>query len=217
MGQYHYPLNLSKHEFIDPLKLGCGLKLWEQVVNGVGTGTALTILLAAGGNEPRGGGDLEVDTDNPEYNEIAKSIIGRWAGDRIALVGDYAEDTDLPARFKASKLYGKCCAETKEVKSPFPDKLPDGTPSECSYQSNGGFVHFVEVKPSVFKDITDLVCRVIEHELDGKFSGKGWREFKRNPKKEEGEVKVQAKKAKVKTPKEVTIAEMVDTMMDGQL
>jgi hypothetical protein len=182
MGQYVIPLNLTKREFIDPHKLGNGLKLWEQVASDVGTGTALTILLAAGGNEPRGGGDLEVNTDDPEYNEIAKSIIGRWAGDRVAIVGDYAEDTDLPATFKASKLYGKCRGKDKEVESPYLDKLPDGTPSECVFQSGN---HYVEVKPPVFKDITDLVCRVIEYELDGKFSGKGWRKFIRNSDKKE--------------------------------
>jgi len=29
-----------------------------------------------------------------------------------------------------------------------------------------------------FKDISDDVCRVIEHELHGRFVGEGWREFK---------------------------------------
>jgi hypothetical protein len=46
---------------------------------------------------PRGGGDLE-----------SHPAIGRWAGNRIALVGDYAEDTDLPLEFHASKIYGLC-------------------------------------------------------------------------------------------------------------
>ena len=30
MGQYHYTVNLSKKEFINPHKLGDGLKLLEQ-------------------------------------------------------------------------------------------------------------------------------------------------------------------------------------------
>lgn len=96
MGQYWFPINLTKKEFIDPHKLGSGLKLWEQLANSPGTGTALLILCAAM-PEARGGGDLK---ENP--------IIGRWAGDRIALVGDYADDSDLPAEFAASQLYDKC-------------------------------------------------------------------------------------------------------------
>ena len=54
-----------------------------------GTLTALAILLANGNN--RGGGDLH--SDHP--------IIGSWAGDRIVIAGDYADDgkfTDDPAR-----------------------------------------------------------------------------------------------------------------------
>ena len=44
------------------------------------------------------------------YSEIAKRTVGRWAGDQIAVVGDYAEDGDLPPEFKASSIL----AETEE-------------------------------------------------------------------------------------------------------
>ena len=74
------------------------------------------------------------------YPKIAERVIGRWAGDRIALVGDYAENTDLAAEFEASKIYGEC---------------QDGK----------------------YTDITDFVCRVIEHELNGAFSRSGWRQW----------------------------------------
>lgn len=132
MGQYWLTVNLDKKEFIDPHMLGCGLKLWEQLASSSGTGAALIILCAAM-PEARGGGDL---TENP--------IIGRWAGDRIALIGDYAEDSDLTnAPIPASTIYGAC--------------------------RNGEF-----------RDITLDVCAVIEHELDGKFMGDGWRTFKEN-------------------------------------
>lgn len=30
------------------------------------------------------------------YNTVAKRTIGRWAGDRIAIIGDYSEDSDMP-------------------------------------------------------------------------------------------------------------------------
>lgn len=76
-----------------------------------------------------------------DYQAIAKRTIGRWAGDRIALVGDYAEDGDLPnAKDKASEIYGYC--------------------------SEGQW-----------KDISEDVCAVIEHELHGKYEGEGWRDF----------------------------------------
>ena len=158
MGQYWLPVNLDKREFVDPHKLGAGLKLFEQLANHPGTGAAL-ILLTAALPETRGGGDFDLE-DNwhgaertvPPYNASpgpmpkdyparAKSVIGRWAGDRIALVGDYAKDGDLPAEHKASEIYCKC--------------------------RNGKF-----------QDITDDVCAVIEHELQGKFEGENWREFK---------------------------------------
>jgi len=96
MGQYWLPVNLDKKEFVDPHKLGTGLKLWEQLANQHGTGSALIILTAAMPDR-RGGGDLQ-----------EAEIIGRWAGDRIAIVGDYAEDTDLPEQFNAASIYDAC-------------------------------------------------------------------------------------------------------------
>lgn len=101
MGQYWLPVNLTKKEFIDPHKLGAGLKLWEQLAAHPGTGAALVILCAAM-PAPRGGGDLELD------DSIAERTIGRWAGDNIAFVGDYAENTDLPKKYKAGEIYGEC-------------------------------------------------------------------------------------------------------------
>lgn len=187
MGQYWMPVNLDKKEFIHPHKLGSGMKLWEQLANPPGVGAALIILTAAMPVR-RGGGDLDLDSNwhGPErkgmakegpvieaYQEVAKRTIGRWAGDRIALVGDYAEDGDLPKRFKASLIYGRCSAETKEV---FEDKPRKG--KQPAFMRNGKYVYFDVVKPAQFRDITDDVCRVIEHELNGKFTGEGWREFK---------------------------------------
>jgi len=155
MGQYWYAVNLDKKEFIHPHKLGSGLKLWEQLANHPGTGAALIILCAAE-REMRGGEDLDLQenwhgeervfpahnaTPGPmpqDYPSVAARTIGRWAGNRIALVGDYAEDSDLPREFKASEIVGKC------------------------------------------QDITEDVCRVIEHELQGHYEGEGWRDFVKN-------------------------------------
>lgn len=112
MGQYWKPVNLDKKEFVNPHALGCGLKLWEQLANHPGTGAALIILQAAM-PEARGGGDLDLDENwhgverkFPEHNTtggpmpdgyeaLAARTIGRWAGDRVVLVGDYAEPDDI--------------------------------------------------------------------------------------------------------------------------
>jgi hypothetical protein len=177
MGQYWVAVNLDKREFIHPHKLACGLKLWEQLAANPSTGTALIILCAAE-REARGGGDFDL-VENwhgpervfpkhsgspgpmpPEYQEIAHRTIGRWAGDRIALVGDYAKDSDLPAEFHASVIYDLCRDGG--------GKDADGQTVEDEDELKKG---------KAYTDITDDVCAVIEHELTGKFKGDGWRDF----------------------------------------
>jgi len=153
MGQYWKVVNLDKHEYVLPHRLGSGLKLWEQLANSPGTGEALVVLCAAM-PEARGGGDFDLDenwhgperTDMSsagpmpdEYPAIAARTIGRWAGDRIALVGDYAQDSDLAPEHKASTIYGRC-------------------------DDDGDYT-----------DVSDDVARVIEHELQGEYTGTGWR------------------------------------------
>lgn len=188
MGQYWLPVNLDKKEFIDPHKLGSGLKLWEQLANPPGVGAALIILIAAMPCQ-RGGGDLDMeenwhgperqfprDNTQPgpmpgEYPGIARRIIGRWAGDRVVLVGDYAEDGDIFPGDCASWIYDSCREPDDH------DMNPDNPLGR-------------------FTDITEEVCDVIEHELHGRFMatdyssppearnkiyrGKGWREFVRD-------------------------------------
>jgi hypothetical protein len=152
MGEYWLPVNLDKEEFIEPHVLGAGLKLWEQVTAHPGTAAALIILVAgqkgcASGNldlkanwhgqdrlDAMASGDLDGITPAPMPEEYKpEQIIGRWAGDRIMIVGDYTN----------VDLYNKC--------------------------RNGEFL-----------DISEEVCRVIEHELCGKFTGDGWRKWETN-------------------------------------
>jgi len=97
MGQYWKLVNLDKKEYVHPHRVGCGLKLGEQISSHPGTGTALLILCAAM-PASRGNGDLQADP----------GVVGRWAGDRIALVGDYAEHDDLPDEFEAESIYKRC-------------------------------------------------------------------------------------------------------------
>lgn len=118
MGQYWKVVNLDKREFVYPHKLGAGPKLWEQLANSPGTGAAMIILCAAMPH-PRGGGDLKMDDD------IARRTIGRWAGDRVCLVGDYAEDSDMPSFPGFSHLYGLCGGGADDGAVPFADISDD--------------------------------------------------------------------------------------------
>ena len=82
MGQYHKVYNVDRKELLHAHRLGCGLKLMEQVGFPRSTADALFLLLA--NSNGRGGGDARPDNE----------LIGRWAGDRIVVQGDYAEPTD---------------------------------------------------------------------------------------------------------------------------
>jgi hypothetical protein len=93
MGQYYYPVNIDKREFIHPHKFGDGLKLLEFGCSGSGTMTGLAILLCDGNG--RGGGDLMYHGEGAgQYGSPVQDkhpIVGSWAGDRIVITGDYAD------------------------------------------------------------------------------------------------------------------------------
>lgn len=101
MGQYHYVINIDRHEYLDPYALGDGMKLMEQAMSIGGTMTGLCLLLAA--SNGRGGGDLRLPEGHPHA-----ALVGSWAGNRIAIVGDYAEDADLPLDYHASTIWDDC-------------------------------------------------------------------------------------------------------------
>src|SRR3954470_4986327 len=96
MRQSHLIVNLDKKEFIHPFKLGSGTQLTDQMSAVPGTGPALLILLAC--SNGRSDGDLR----GPD------SVIGRWAGDRIAVIGDKARPDDLTRTAEAAEIYGRC-------------------------------------------------------------------------------------------------------------
>lgn len=78
MGQYHSVINLDKQAGYSPRSIGAHNKLMEQ---GHSTLPCATLLLLL--SDPNG-----------------------WGGERIAIVGDYAEDSDLDdAPFPASELW----------------------------------------------------------------------------------------------------------------
>lgn len=84
MGQYYLIVNLDKQQFVHPHAFGDGMKLMEFGLSGCGAMSALAVLLADGNG--RGGGDLHCD------DRDADKIVGSWAGDRIVVAGDYADD-----------------------------------------------------------------------------------------------------------------------------
>lgn len=93
MGQYHILVNYDKKEIVHPHSIGLGLKQWEHIGFEGGTlADALYILTMT--SPERGSGDLPLTR-----------VSGRWAGDRVMVVGDYTEASDLPADMQGDLLY----------------------------------------------------------------------------------------------------------------
>lgn len=95
MGQYHFICNLDREEYLDPHRFGDGLKLFEFGSSAGGTLTGLAVLLSE--QNGRGGGDLapRTDADPERAAHLMNKYVGRWAGDRIAIIGDYFDaETD---------------------------------------------------------------------------------------------------------------------------
>lgn len=89
MGQYFKAVNLDKREYVCPWCIGGGAKLWEWAANA--QGSIFTLLLRK--SDEGGGGDFYgyrkgCDEGGPIDCPLSP-IAGRWAGDRIALLGDY--------------------------------------------------------------------------------------------------------------------------------
>jgi uncharacterized protein CbrC (UPF0167 family) len=113
MGQYFKAVNEDKEEVVCPWCLGGGAKLWEWAANPYGS--VFTLLLrrssAGGGGDYYGYRTQEIHPDpaggEPPETAIAAAmrrtgalegapvtgpahaVVGRWAGDRVMLVGDY--------------------------------------------------------------------------------------------------------------------------------
>ena len=81
MGQYHKLINITKKEYIVGHDIGINLKHYEQIGFEGSMADVLYCLMIAQGNDYRGGGDVS-----------GHRAIGRWAGDQVAIVGDYYEE-----------------------------------------------------------------------------------------------------------------------------
>lgn len=97
MGQYFAAVNTDKKEFVCPWCVGGVAKLWEWAANP--WGAVFTLLLRK--SDEGGGGDYYgyhrgCNEGGPIRCRV-NPVVGRWAGDRVALVGDY----------DSSKLWGE--------------------------------------------------------------------------------------------------------------
>ena len=106
MGQYHILANWDKKEWVDPHKIGLGLKQGEQIGNfHASMGDILYLLVAI--SNGRGGGDVPT--------EGLEETLGRWAGDRVLVVGDYSEPSDITTieglTNPAEQIYRACQEE----------------------------------------------------------------------------------------------------------
>jgi hypothetical protein len=80
-----------------PHEVGFGAKQWEHTGFAGSLSDILYALCAY--PERRGGGDFENDNEENTgmFSGIQNGVFkGRWHGDRVAVVGDYAEFGDLP-------------------------------------------------------------------------------------------------------------------------
>jgi hypothetical protein len=92
MGQYYIVANLDKKEYLNPHKCNDGKKLMEIAFSGGGTMGCLT-LLCAGPSNGKGGGDFGYKSE----------FSGRWAGDRIAIIGDYDDSETYGPIYKEAR------------------------------------------------------------------------------------------------------------------
>lgn len=144
MGQYHYLINLDKKQFVHPHQIGNGLKLKEQAGWSYSTATALVMLLAASSRDGgRGGGDFCA----------THPLVGSWAGDRVAFIGDYAEPEDIPG-CDAPGIFEECTA------------IAAGKPDASSKGRKQGWVN-----------ISPQVREMMSAEFGIRYAGKGWLEI----------------------------------------
>lgn len=118
MGQYFKAINTDKHEYICPWCLGETAKLWEWANNR--HGSIFTLLLRQ--SDRGGGGDCQCF----ETSQIA----GRWAGDRVCLIGDY----DSSQLYDEAKSYRNISREVVDEWNKFigsPDSQLEYDPCSC--------------------------------------------------------------------------------------
>ena len=135
MGQYFRAVNKTKKEVVCPWCLSGGAKLWEWAASPMG---AVFVLLmrkssARGGGDYYGYGETHivsvdgspaglaialksiVSTEGAAVPTDENSVIGRWAGDEVYLVGDY----DSSRLYQESFGYRNISSELAETWNKF--------------------------------------------------------------------------------------------------
>ncbi len=107
MGQYFKIINEDKKEVINAWDLGGVAKFWEWLYNR----QARVFVWLLRKSDGDGGGDISID-ERDQYETL-----GRWAGDRITLIGDY----------DSSRLWSM--SETKDADG---NLLPNATYTDIS-------------------------------------------------------------------------------------
>lgn len=79
MGQYFKLVNLDKKEVVNPWDIAGSAKFWEWLYNP----QARVLVWLLRQSDEDGGGDIRAD-ERERY-----TTLGRWAGDRVTLIGDY--------------------------------------------------------------------------------------------------------------------------------
>jgi hypothetical protein len=158
MGQYHIPVCVEAEEGLSPSDLGCGLKEGEQGFTRPGTPAALVALVCARG------GNMPADCSQ-------SPIVGKWAGKRVLIQGDYAEDTDIPNWDgpPLSLLYR--AMENQEER----DKLVAYREKIRSEGMDYPSIDFSSVP--FYADIGPEVAAFIEAACNVRFFGENWRTF----------------------------------------
>ena len=95
MGQYHKLVNLDNKEVVHPYNLGLGAKQYEHTGENGSLSDALYLLVMT--SPARGGGDWE------SFPELS----GRWVGDRVVVLGDYTDDSDLNTYPNFGQVYNQ--------------------------------------------------------------------------------------------------------------
>jgi hypothetical protein len=123
MGQYFRLINYDKREYVDPWRLGGLAKLFEWCANR--QAGVIPFLLRK--SDEGGGGDIQRD-----YHTA-----GRWAGERIALIGDYDSSEDYESAEREftdiSRELGleyNDFIEAEGLQLELPPEEPGGTPED---------------------------------------------------------------------------------------
>jgi hypothetical protein len=173
-GQYYRIVNIDKKEFISPRAFKDGAKLLEFAGGDCGVISGLAILMASGNG--RGGGDFYTNTcygkdidislpknkhlridssfttgvnDEKVCNLIVPKVVGKWAGDRVVIAGDYADegafiDADRPLNAK----------EKKYVEGKYTEPFKSQMTSTKSFNLDSwADLHFKDISKQVIKGL----------------------------------------------------------------